>query len=114
MKATAVVHMEKGPIGRTLLYFAIPVLFSQLLQEFYNVADCIVIGHFGGEYALAATGISGMLLSVLINFFIGFSSGISVITSILFGSSHYEKLKETLTAVFRLTIFVGGSLPFSG
>ena len=114
MKATAVVHMEKGPIGRTLLYFAIPVLFSQLLQEFYNVADCIVIGHFGGEYALAATGISGMLLSVLINFFIGFSSGISVITSRLFGSYHYEKLKETLTAVFRLTIFVGVSLTILG
>ncbi len=107
MRTSSVVHVEKGPIGRTLLHFAIPVLISQLLQELYNVADCMVVGHFGGQYALAATGISGMLLSVLINFFIGFSSGISVITSRLFGSYNFSKLKSTLTAVFRLVIIVG-------
>ncbi len=48
-----------------------------------------------------------MLLSVLINFFIGFSSGISVITSRLFGAYQYDKLKHTMTAVFRLVILTG-------
>ena len=107
MKGKSVVHVEKGPIGKTLFYFAIPVLMSQLLQELYNVADCMVLGHFGGQYALAASGISGMLLSVLINFFIGFSSGISVITSRLFGAYDYANLKRTMTAVFRMIIFTG-------
>ena len=107
MKHTGVVHVEEGPIGRTLLYFALPVLLSQLLQEFYNVADCMVLGRFGGDYALAAAGISGMLLSVLINFYIGFSSGVSVITSRLFGAYRYKELKKTMTAVFRLVILTG-------
>ncbi len=114
MKAESVVHVEKGPIGKMLLCFAIPVLLSQLLQELYNVADCMVLGHFGGQYALAATGISGMLLSVLINFFIGFSSGISVITSRLFGSYDYVGLKRTMTAVFRMLILTGLLMTFMG
>ncbi|MBQ9155898.1 MAG: MATE family efflux transporter [Eubacterium sp.] len=106
-EASKVNHVEKGPIGKTLLRFAIPVLLSQLLQELYNIADCMVLGHFAGEYALAASGISGMLLSVLINFFIGFSSGVSVITSRLFGAYKYDRLKQTMTAVFRLAISAG-------
>ena len=107
MKASSVIHVEKGPIGKTLLYFAVPVLLSQLLQEFYNVADCMVVGRFAEEYALAATGVSGMLMSVLINFFIGFSSGVSVITSRLFGAYDYDKLKCTITSIFRLVILAG-------
>ena len=39
MKGRSVVHVENGPIGKTLFYFAIPVLMSQLLQELYNVAE---------------------------------------------------------------------------
>ena len=71
MRKCEVVHVDQGPIGCTLLHFAVPVLISQLLQEFYNIADCAVVGRFGGDYALAATGMAGLLLSVLINFFIG-------------------------------------------
>ena len=44
-----VVHVDSGPIGRTLFSFALPVLLTQLLQELYNVADCAVLGHFGGS-----------------------------------------------------------------
>ena len=66
-----VVHVDSGPIGRTLFSFALPVLLTQLLQELYNAADCAVLGHFGEANALAASGIAGLLLSVLINFFIG-------------------------------------------
>lgn len=104
---TSTVHVETGPIGRTLLAFAIPVIVSQLLQEFYNIADCAVIGHFAGGHALAAVGVSGLILSVLVNFFIGFSSGVSVITSRLFGEYAYDQLKKTISTVTRLVIIVG-------
>ena len=38
-----VVHVDSGPIGRTLFSFALPVLLTQLLQELYNAADCAVL-----------------------------------------------------------------------
>lgn len=101
------VHVETGPIGRTLFSFALPVIISQLLQEFYSIADCAVIGRFAKGHALAAVGISGLILSVLINFFIGFSSGISIITSRLFGAYDYEKLKDAISRVIRLVLVIG-------
>ena len=78
MKTTGgLVHVEEGPIAKTLLSFALPVLAAQLLQEIYNATDCAVVGHFAESHALAAAGVAGLLLSVLINFFVGFSSGVS-------------------------------------
>lgn len=99
--------METGPIASALLAFALPVLAAQLLQELYNVTDCMVVGHFGGENALAATGVAGLVLSVLINFFVGFSSGISAVTARLFGACDYPTLKRTLATVFRSVIAFG-------
>ena len=101
------VHVESGPIAPVLLSFALPVLLIQMLQELYNITDCMVVGHFGGEYALAATGVAGLLLSILINFFIGFSSGVSGVVSRLFGAYEYAALKRTVNAVFRLVVATG-------
>ena len=100
-------HVTEGPIAPVLFSYALPVLVLQLLQELYNITDCMVVGHFGGEYALAATGIAGLVLSILINFFIGFSSGISGIASRLFGAYDYRELKRTVNAIFRLVAVAG-------
>ncbi len=105
-----VVHVENGPIGKTLLAFAMPVLVSQVLQEMYNITDCAVVGHFAGEAALASTGTAGLILTIFINFFIGFSSGISVITGRLFGEYDYDKLRKTMSSVVRLTFIAGITL----
>ena len=108
------VHADSGPIGRTLFAFALPVLLSQLLQELYNACDCAVLGRFGGENALAATGIAGLLLSVFINFFIGFSSGVSAVTAREFGRGDVLRLRRTMTSVFRLTLAAGALLSVPG
>ena len=109
-----VVHVDSGPIGRTLFAFALPVLLSQLLQELYNACDCAVLGRFGGDGALAATGIAGLLLSVFINFFIGFSSGVSAVTAREFGAGELERLRRTMTSVFRMTLIAGAVLSAVG
>ena len=104
------VHVDEGPIGKTLLAFALPVLVTQMLQELYNAADCAVLGHFGEPGALAATGIAGLVLSVCINFFIGFSSGVSAVTARRFGAGELGKLRQAMTSVFRLVIGFGAAL----
>ena len=103
-------HVDSGPVGRTLFAFALPVLISQLVQEAYNSADCMVVGRFAGQYALAAAGVSGVLMSTLINFFLGFSSGISAVTSRLFGARDEERLPRVITSVFRLVLISGAVL----
>lgn len=101
------VHMEHGPIRKTLLLFTLPILLSQILQQLYSIVDCIVVGHFGGSYGLAATGVAGLLLSVIINFFIGFSSGISCISAGLFGSYEYARLKRMIQTMIYFSVLIG-------
>lgn len=100
-------HVENGPIVPVLISFALPVLLLQLLQELFNITDCMVVGHFGGDFALVATGVAGLVLSILINFFVGFSSGISGIASRLFGERNYRELKRTVNVLFRLAVVAG-------
>ena len=108
------VHMEQGPIGRTLLMFAIPILLSQILQQMYSIADCMIVGHFGGENGLAAAGEATLILSVIINFFVGFSTGISAITASAFGGFQYKKLSRILHAVVCMSLISGACMTFAG
>lgn len=101
------VHMEEGPIGRTLLLFSGPILLSQILQQMYSIVDCMIVGHFGGANGLAAAGEASLLLSVIINFFVGFSTGISAITAAAYGSRDYSRLKRVLHLVVLISLILG-------
>ena len=61
---TGEVRMDVGPIHRKLLAYAAPLLLMQLLLQFYNIADCAVVGRFGGAFGLAAVGVAGLVLAV--------------------------------------------------
>ncbi|MBQ8492607.1 MAG: hypothetical protein IJ536_08810, partial [Acidaminococcaceae bacterium] len=74
---TGEVRMDLGPIHRKLLAYAAPLLLMQLMLQFYNIADCAVVGWFGGAFGLAAVGVAGLVLAVHINFFIGFGVGVT-------------------------------------
>lgn len=110
----AEIHMEKGPIGRTLLLFSGPILLSQILQQMYSIADCMIVGHFGGGNGLAAAGEAALILSVIINFFVGFSTGISAITAAAFGSLQYKKLSQVLHMVITLSLILGAVMTSVG
>lgn len=110
----AEIHMEKGPIGRTLLLFSGPILLSQILQQMYSIADCMIVGHYGGGNGLAAAGEAALILSVIINFFVEFSTGVSAITAAAFGSFHYRKLSQVLHMVITLSLILGAVMTAVG
>ena len=110
----AEVHMEQGPIGRTLLMFAAPILLSQILQQMYCIADCMIVGHFGGGNGLAAAGEAALILSVIINFFVGFSTGVSAVTAAAFGGFQYQKLNRILHVVVLMSLISGAVMTVAG
>ena len=65
--------MTEGSIVKSLLLFALPLIFGNLLQQMYNTADSIIVGNFVGSNALAAVGSSGSPIYLLI----GFSQGLA-------------------------------------
>ena len=90
----------RGPIVRQLLVFMLPILLSQLLQQFYTIADTAIVGQTLGAEALAAVGTASLILSVIVNFFIGGSAGLSVLVSHLYGEQSYEKLGTLVQTIF--------------
>ena len=90
----------RGAIPRQLLVFMLPILLSQLLQQFYTIADTALVGQVLGAQALAAVGTAILLLSVIVNFFIGFSAGLSVLVSHLYGEKDYARLSALVQSIF--------------
>ena len=89
-----------GAIPRQLLVFMLPILLSQLLQQFYTIADTALVGQVLGAQALAAVGTASLVLSVIVNFFIGFSAGLSVLVSHLYGEKDYSRLSALVQSIF--------------
>ena len=90
----------RGAIPRQLLVFMLPILLSQLLQQFYTIADTALVGQVLGAQALAAVGTASLILSVIVNFFIGFSAGLSVLVSHLYGEKDYSRLSALVQSIF--------------
>ena len=101
----------RGPIVRRLLVFMLPILLSQLLQQFYTIADTALVGQTLGAEALAAVGTASLILSVLVNFFIGGSAGLSILVSHLYGAHAYEKLNTLVQTIF--LVVLGFSVVFT-
>ncbi len=87
--------------GKALLFFALPMIFGNLFQQFYNIADSVIVGKFVGEQALAAVGASYAITNVFIAIAIGGGIGSSVVISQFLGAKKTAKMK---TAVFTTLI----------
>ena len=111
---TGEVRMDVGPIHRKLLAYAAPLLLMQLMLQLYNIADCAVVGRFGGAFGLAAVGVAGLVLAVHINFFIGFAVGVTSAVSQLFGARQYDKLRRTIATSVAIATGAGVILTLIG
>ena len=83
--------------GRSLFFFALPMILGNLFQQFYTTVDSIIVGQFVGEDALAAVGASYSLTTVFIMSAIGGGIGASVITSQYLGAGIYRKMKTSVS-----------------
>lgn len=117
MQAKCQVDMTYGDTSKQLFMFTIPILLSQILQQFYNIADTAIIGRYIGTDALAAIGSTALLISVIVNFFIGLSTGVSAVIANQFGANEYDKLKKSISTSLAVSVLLGivftiGSLIF--
>lgn len=94
--------LTKGPVMRSMLCFAIPMILGNLLQQCYNVADTLIVGQFLGANALAAVGSAFTLMTFLTSILLGLCMGSGTLFSIRFGQGDEETLKEAMFASFVL------------
>lgn len=77
--------LTQGPVTKSMLLFALPMILGNLLQQFYNVADTLIVGQFLGSTALAAVGSSYTLMTFLTSILLGMCMGSGAVFSIRFG-----------------------------
>lgn len=94
--------LTKGPVMRSMLLFALPMIAGNLLQQCYNVADTLIVGQFLGPDALAAVGSSFTLMTFLTSILLGLCMGSGAVFSIRFGQKDPEGLKNGMAASFLL------------
>lgn len=94
--------LTAGPITKTMLAFAGPMIAGNLLQQFYNIADSFVVGQFVGPDALAAVGSAYTLMTFLTSILIGLCMGSGAVFSFYFGKNEPQKLKSRVQVAFLL------------
>lgn len=102
--------LTRGPVLRSMLLFALPLIAGNLLQQCYNIADTLVVGRLLGENALAAVGSAFSLMTFLTSVILGFCMGSGALLSIRFGEGDLAGLRECLTASFVLTALCTAAL----
>ncbi len=101
--------MCEGPILKKMLLFAIPLMFSSMLQLLFNAADIIVVGQFAGGNSLAAVGSTSSLINLLTNLFIGLSVGANVLVARYFGAKQQENLSRAIHTAITVSV-IGGCI----
>lgn len=98
-------ELTEGPIGKQLLLFFFPIMFGTFFQQLYNTIDAIVVGRFVSSDALAAVGgSSGMIVNLIVGFFVGLTAGASVIVSQFFGSGDRKKVSQSIHTIYAFSI----------
>ncbi len=98
--------LTKGSITKALLLFALPMAAGDLLQQFYNIADTLIVGQALGKNALAAVGSAYTLMTFLTSVFLGLSIGAGAMFSICFGKRDWDRLRSAAVHAFVLIFAV--------
>ena len=109
-----VTDLTKEHPNKTLWRFLLPMLFSVMFQQIYNIADSMIAGRFAGENALAAVGASYPITIIFMAFAVGMNLGASVVVSRLFGAEDRGGVKRAVTTAFLSSMVLGIMLTLFG
>lgn len=89
-------NLTTGKIGRSLIFFSLPMILGNLLQQLYNVADTLIVGKTIGATALSAVGSSYALMVLLTSIILGLCMGSGVVFAQLYGAGRMDDLKTSI------------------
>lgn len=105
----------EGVIWQQLLVFFFPLLFGTFLQQLYNTTDAVIVGRYVGKEALSAVGgTTGTLINLFIGFFVGISSGATVIISQYYGGDLKEEVSKAVHTAIALAVTAGAVIMVVG
>ncbi|MEI3388246.1 MAG: MATE family efflux transporter [Lachnospiraceae bacterium] len=98
--------MTTGSPGKMIFNFTMPIFIGNIFQQFYNMADTVIVGKFVGNAALAAVGACGTLAFLIIGFLQGVTAGFTVVTAQHYGAGNMKAMKKSVASGAVLTLIV--------
>lgn len=99
--------MTSGSPMKIILWFTFPIFIGNVFQQFYNMADAVIVGKFVGNNALAAVGSTGTIMFLINGFVIGMTAGFTVLTAQKFGAGDEKGIRRSVTGAAWLSLIVG-------
>ena len=104
----AVQHdMTSGSPMKIILDFTLPIFIGNVFQQFYNMADAVIVGKFVGTKALAAVGSTGTIMFLIYGFVVGMTAGFTVLTAQKFGAGDMLAMRRTVAGASILSLIIG-------
>lgn len=111
---TKTTMMTEGSVVKNIIFFSVPLILGNLLQQLYNTVDSIIVGNYVGSNALAAIGSSTSLVYLLIAFSQGVSVGAGVVISQRLGQKNKEGVQTSVHTALALAVILGIILTVGG
>ena len=99
--------MTSGSPMKMILSFTFPIFIGNVFQQFYNMADAVIVGKFVGTKALAAVGSTGTIMFLIYGFVVGMTAGFTVLTAQKFGAGDMKAMRQTMAGASILSLIVG-------
>lgn len=99
--------MTEGNPAKVLLAFAVPVILSNLFQQFYNMIDSLIVGNYLGADALAAVGSAGVITAVIVQLASGLALGASVVIAQYSGAGKWKEIRLCMTTILLFAAVLG-------
>ncbi len=106
--------MTKGSIFKNIIFFAIPLMLTSILQLLYNAADLVVVSRFAGSNAMASVGATASVTNLILNISIGLSVGGSVVVARKFGEKDDKGMHRAVHTAMLLGAIVGALTSIAG
>ena len=107
MRRSSHIDMCNGPLFKNVVEYTVPIILTSIIQLLFNAADLAVVGQFCGSNSVAAVGATSSLSHLIVNFFIGFSSGAGVTMAQAVGSGEQDKVHKVVHTTIPISM-IGG------
>ena len=102
--------MTSGKPMKIIINFTLPIFIGNVFQQFYNMADAVIVGKFVGTGALAAVGSTGTIMFLIYGFVVGMTAGFTVLTAQKFGAGDMHAMRRTVAGASILSLIIGAVL----
>ena len=99
--------MTQGPLWKQIWKYSLPLMFTNVLQVVFNLADIAVVGQFAGSGALGSVGSTTILVTLFTGLLIGLSGGVNVLVAQARGEKNSKKTSETVHTAAVISLIAG-------